>query len=96
MFEKGSDKLRWHCRQEKAHSPTLGICAIENNTLQPQEFYLVGQKKPPNAQARSSPHPLLHSVLFEKESLVTVGFDDVKKVSDFNTVRVDILTMDEL
>ena len=96
VFEKGSDKLRWHCRQEKAHSPTLGICAIENNTLQPQEFYLVGQKKPPNAQARSSPHPLLHSVLFEKESLVTVGFDDVKKVSDFNTVRVDILTMDEL
>jgi hypothetical protein len=96
VFEKGSDKLRWNCQQEKSHSPTLGICAIENNTTEPREFYLVGQKKTSSADGPPSTLPLFHSVLFEKESLITVGFDDVKKDSDFNTVRVDILTMDDL
>jgi hypothetical protein len=96
VFEKDSDKLRWHCRKEKLRSPTLGICAIENDTSQPREFYVVGQKKRLAANAHQSLLPLSHSVLFEQEGFVTVGFGDDQLVSDFDQVRVDILTVDKL
>jgi hypothetical protein len=74
----------------------LGICAIENDTSQPREFYLVGQKKRFAANAHQSLLPLSHSVLFEQEEFVTVGFGDDQLVSDFDQVRVDILTVDKL
>ena len=96
VVENTTDKLQWHCRKENSYSPTLGVCAIENNTTEPRELAIVAQKKVPDAGAKSASRPMTHSVLFEKESLVTVGFDDGKKVSDFDIVRVDILTMDEL
>jgi hypothetical protein len=96
VFEKDSNKLQWRCRKATLPSPTLGICAIENDTSQPREFYLVGKKKQPTATARPSLLPLSHSVLFEQEEFVTIGFGDDQLASDFNKVRVDILTMDEL
>ena len=85
-----------NCRKEKSRSPTLGICAIENNTSQPREFYLVGQKKRIAARDNPSLLPLSCSVLFKQEEFVTVGFGDDQLVSDFDQVRVDILTVDEL
>jgi hypothetical protein len=96
VFEKDSDKLQWHCRKGASPSPTLGICAIENNSSQPREFYLVGKKNHPAANASMALLPLSHSVLFEQEEFVTIGFGDDQLASDFNKVRVDILTMDEL
>jgi hypothetical protein len=96
VFEKEAGKLQWHCRKESAYSPTLGICAIENNTREPRKFILIGQVKAPIAGAQTSLRRLNHSVLFEKEELVTVGFDDGKKLSDFDRVKVDILTMGDL
>jgi hypothetical protein len=96
VFEKDSDKLRWRCRKGTSPSPTLGICAIENDTSQPREFYLVGKKKQLAANAGPSMLPLAHSTLFEQEEFVTIGFGDDQLRSDFNKVRVDILTMDEL
>lgn len=96
LFDNDSGKLQWRCRKEKSPSPTLGICAIENDTSQPREFYLVGQKKRPAENARSILMPLSHSVLFKQEEFVTVGFADDQLVSDFDKVRVDILTMDDL
>jgi hypothetical protein len=96
VFEKEAGKLQWHCRKETAYSPTLGICAIENNTREPRKFLVIGRVKAPSAGAQTSLRRLNHSVLFEKEELVTVGFDDGKKLSDFDRVKVDILTMGDL
>lgn len=96
LTEKETGSIRWHCRKEKSLSPTLGICAIENNTPDEREFTLVALKKSAEDASQVSPQPLPHKVLFEKESLVTVGFDPDKDVADFNRIRVDILTLDEL
>jgi hypothetical protein len=96
VFEKDSDKLQWRCRKGTLPSPTLGVCAIENDTSKPREFYVVGKKKQSAANTHSSLLSLSHSVLYEQEEFVTVGFGDDQLVSDFNKVRVDILTMDEL
>src|SRR5262249_11520821 len=97
VFEKDSGKLQWRCRKEASVSPTLGVCGIENNTSEPREFYVIGKRKQPAANASTSSPPLSHSILFEQEEFVTVGFGDNEQLkSDFNKVRVDILTMDEL
>ena len=95
LAENDTGSVRWHCRKGKSLSPTLGICAIENNTLEDRVFTLVALTKSPDSAPQTS-RALPHKVLFEKESLVTVGFDPEKDVSDFNRVRVDILTLDEL
>jgi hypothetical protein len=96
VFEKDSDKLQWRCRKGTLPSPTLGICAIENDASRPREFYVVAKRNQPAANASTSSLPLSHSVLFEQEEFVTIGFGDDQLRSDFNKVRVDILTMDEL
>jgi hypothetical protein len=96
VLEKETDKLQWHCRKEGSHSPTLGICAIENNAPEPRKFVLIGRIKVPDAGDQTSSGRLTHSVLFEKEELVTIGFDDGNKFSDFDRVKVDILTMGDL
>jgi len=96
VFEKRSDKLQWRCKKGKSPSPTLGICAIENSTSRPREFYLVGQRNEPAADSRTTSLSLANSVLFEQEEFVTVGFHDNKLKSDFDKVRVDILTLDEM
>jgi len=96
VVEKGSHEFCWSCRKSNSTSPTLGICAIENNAGKPREFYVVGQLGPSDDDGHSTARTLVHSVLFEMESLVTIGFDETKKDSDFNTTRVDILTMEEL
>jgi hypothetical protein len=96
VFEKESDKLEWGCKKGKSPSPTLGICAIENATSQPREFYLVGQKNESAADSQKKSLPLAHSVLLEQEEFVTVGFHDDKLNTDFDKVRVDILMMGEM
>lgn len=96
VLEKETATPQWRCRKEGSHSPTLGICAIENNTPEVRKFVLTGQIKRPNAGAQASSGRLNHSVLFEKEELVTVGFDDGKETSDYDRVKVDILTMGDL
>jgi hypothetical protein len=100
VFEEVSGKVKWRCRKEGSRSPTLGLCAIENNTPDPKNYIVVGQTKAPTGPATeigsTSSRQLSHSILFDKEGLVTVGFDDGKKVSDFDRVKVDILTVGDL
>lgn len=96
LAENETGSIRWQCEKEKSLSPTLGICAIENNTQDERTFTVVAVKKLAETASEQLAQPLPHKVLFEKESLVTVGFDQDKDVSDFNRVRVDILTLDEL
>ena len=96
VVEKDSGRLRWQCIKKDATSPNLGVCAIENRTSQPQTYCLVGRKLQPENAANSGA-VLKHSVLFEQEQFVTVGFDDGDQLAtDFYKVRVDILTMDQL
>ena len=95
--EKASGEVRWRCSKEKATSPNLGICAIENHSAQPREFFLVGRKNRSGAPASDAATALKCSVLFEQEQFVTVGFDDGDQLAtDFYKVRVDILSMDRL
>jgi uncharacterized protein YigA (DUF484 family) len=96
VIEKESHKLQWQCSKDNSRSPTLGICAIENKTTEPCEFYLVGREKMAAASASVVTRVLSPSMLFEKEELVTVGFDNGTKDSDFNRLKVDILTMGDL
>lgn len=95
--ERATDKVRWRCSKEKATSPNLGICAIENHSAQPRDFYLVGRKNRPDSPTSQTATELNCSVLFEQEQFVTVGFDDgAQLATDFSKVRVDILSMDRL
>ncbi|HEX3598738.1 MAG TPA: hypothetical protein VHU84_01275 [Lacipirellulaceae bacterium] len=97
VYEKESADLAWRCRQERnSNSPTLGICAIENNTSQPREFFVVGNQKEPAADANKPGRPLSHSVLFDKEDVVTIGFDNGKMTSGFDQLKVDILTLGDM
>lgn len=93
--ETASGKVRWRCSKEKATSPNLGICAIENHSARPRDFYLVGRKNHSDAPVTDAATALKCSVLFEQEQFVTVGFDDGDQLAtDFYKVRVDILSMD--
>jgi hypothetical protein len=93
VFEKEAGKLLWQCSKEKSRSPTLGVCAIENKTPEAHEFYLVGKE---SGSAGAGTSQMSHSILFEKEELVTVGFENGKQDTDFNRLKVDILTMGDL
>jgi hypothetical protein len=100
LFEKETNRVQWRCRKEGSRSPTLGVCAIENNTPEMQKYVLIGQmsatEAPTDSGAPSSSRRLSQTVLFDKEDLVTVVFDDGTMVSDFDRVKVDILTVSEL
>jgi hypothetical protein len=97
VSEKESRKLLWQCSKEKSHSPTLGICAIENKSQEAREFSLVARERSLAANSSVATASVMsHSVLFEKEELVTVGFENGTQDSDFNRLKVDILTMGDL
>ncbi len=96
VIEKESHKMLWQCSKDKSPSPTLGICAIENKSAEPREFFVVGRERTAAANAPVATYPMSHAVLFEKEELVTVGFENGTKDSDFNRLKVDILTMGDL
>lgn len=96
LFERETGKLRWRCRQElNSDSPTLGICALQNDSPRPRDFLIVGTQKEASADPYSPARSLPYSVLFDKENVITVGFGDVKKTPDFNLLKVDVLTMGE-
>ncbi|HEY2759492.1 MAG TPA: hypothetical protein VGI75_02075 [Pirellulales bacterium] len=94
VFGKETGELRWRCRQEpNSDSPTLGICAIKNDSPRVKEFFVVGAQREASADPFAAVHAMPASVLFNKENVVTVGFGDVEKTLDFNLLKVDILTM---
>jgi uncharacterized protein YigA (DUF484 family) len=96
VSEKETHKLLWQCSKDKSRSPTLGICAIENKSPEQREFFLVGRERTAAANTPVATQVLSHAVLFEKEELVTVGFENGTQDSDFNRLKVDILTMGDL
>jgi hypothetical protein len=96
VYEKEAGKLLWQCSKENSRSPTLGICAIENKTPEAHEFYLIGREGAIGAEPPAGAGQMSHSILFQQEELATVGFENGKQDSDFNRLKVDILTMGDL
>jgi hypothetical protein len=65
-----------------------------------QKYVITGQISAPEAPAGSGAgapaRRLSPKVMFDKDELTTVGFDDGTMVSDFDRVKVDILTLGDL
>ncbi len=105
VVDKKTGRVHWTCKRLSPRSTNLGVCAIENNSLEPQEYLLVSQHKIVNDDKSESWRQSNHTLLFQQEMFTTVAFENgqvapevnqVKVDPIFNQVKVDILTIGNL
>ena len=95
VVERDSGETRWSRRHVSTRSGSLGVCALENGSSATRHFRLIGRHAEGGA-ANQSWLASNHSVLSRQDTFATVGFEDGHGESEFNYVKVDVLTMSAL
>ena len=80
-------------------TPNLGICAIENNTAELQEFQLFGWYKTTAKATGDTPESWREShatVLFQQDAFTMIAIENSLPNPEYNQVKIDMITMGNL
>jgi hypothetical protein len=96
VVEKSTGQVWWSYTAKDSAPSSGGVCALENTTLDPREFVIIG-RRPENVDDPASAWRELNPLIrFDQEAFVSLVFDEGPDDPDFDDVKVEIVTMQPL
>jgi hypothetical protein len=93
VIEKTTGQMWWSYAPAETGSYNGDVCALENTTLAPREFIIVGGRNDdPDGPTRSL-SPTKPTVRFQQDAFTSLLFDEGPDDPDFDDVKVDVVTM---
>ncbi len=99
VLDKKTGRLQWSCQHMNPSTPNVGICAIENDSAELQEFQLLGWYKTTattTGDTSESWRESFATVRFQQDGFTTLTIDNGLPNPEYNHVKVDIITLGNL
>jgi hypothetical protein len=96
ILERQTGQLRWICEHFRPRLANIGFCAIENDTMNAEEFVLVCRQKSRLGEAQEPWRASPFSLLSEQNAFTSLKFESGQRADSYENLKVELLRLGSL